>query len=124
MKPFLPPPVIGIIIGFAMWIVAYQLPQFSFMFAGKSLIGGIFIVVGFGIDLISVLRFAKSKTTISPLVPERTKILVVEGLYQYSRNPMYLGMLLILIGWSVILGNIIGFFFPILFFVMINELQI
>ena len=51
----------------------------------------------------------------------RISTAVVEtGLYKYSRNPMYLGALIFLIGLSVLFGNLISFISPVLFFIIIN----
>ena len=55
--------------------------------------------------LAGVVRFRKVKTTIDPLNPEKAKQLVVGGVFYLSRNPMYLGMLLIAIAWAIYLAN-------------------
>lgn len=64
-------------------------------------------VMGSGvlIEAVSVLAFLRARTTVTPLKPEKASTLVVGGLYRVSRNPMYLGMLILLIGWSLWLGN-------------------
>ena len=75
--------------------------------------GILFIAFGLGIMLIAVGAFRKVKT---PLVPfERSTTLVVEGMYQFTRNPMYLGMVLVLAGVGVLFG-VVGAFLPIPFF--------
>jgi protein-S-isoprenylcysteine O-methyltransferase Ste14 len=51
-------------------------------------------------------------------------VLVMSGPYRFSRNPMYLGMLIWLIGLAVLLGSVITFLFPILFFLLSNFLVI
>ena len=61
------------------------------------IVGGVMMLVGSVIVLICILRFAtEGKGTLSPLDP--TKQLVVRGLYRYSRNPMYVGMMILLAG--------------------------
>jgi protein-S-isoprenylcysteine O-methyltransferase Ste14 len=62
--------------------------------------GLIIMIAGFSILMRCILQFpTEGKGTISPLDP--TKKLVIRGLYKYSRNPMYLGAILLLIGESV-----------------------
>ena len=65
------------------------------------------VVMGVGvlIEAVSVLAFLRARTTVTPLKPEKASTLVVGGLYRASRNPMYLGMLILLIGWALWLGN-------------------
>jgi protein-S-isoprenylcysteine O-methyltransferase Ste14 len=64
-------------------------------FAGASI-----MILGFLILMSCILRFAtEGKGTISPLDP--TKNLVAKGLYRYSRNPMYVGVMLLLLGEAV-----------------------
>jgi protein-S-isoprenylcysteine O-methyltransferase Ste14 len=71
--------------------------------------GAVLMVVGFSIMAACILRFAtEGKGTLSPLDP--TKKLVVRGLYRYSRNPMYVGVMILLLGeslfwWSIALAG-------------------
>jgi protein-S-isoprenylcysteine O-methyltransferase Ste14 len=66
---------------------------------------GLFLFIsGLIIMLICIYNFAaKGRGTLSPADP--TKKLVTEGLYRYSRNPMYVGVIMILIGESVYTGS-------------------
>lgn len=63
-------------------------------------IATILMLVGAAIVFRCILRFAtEGEGTLSPLDP--TKKLVVRGLYRYSRNPMYVGMMILLSGEAV-----------------------
>ena len=68
--------------------------------------------------------FAKSKTSIDPLRPFKSTSLITNDIYKYSRNPMYFGYLLIILGSSVYLGNVISIIIIPLFIFTINFLQI
>ena len=95
---------------------------------GLEQIGGVVLfVVGFIIMMDCILRFAyQGKGTLSPADP--TRALVVNGLYQYSRNPMYIGVMLILAGeaiffeqgrfWFYVIG--VGLLFN-LFIILVEE---
>jgi protein-S-isoprenylcysteine O-methyltransferase Ste14 len=68
--------------------------------------------------------FARFKTTISPLKPSDATALVTEGMYRYSRNPMYLGLLLLTIASTIWFGTWLGIIINIVFIFLINFLQI
>ncbi|MDO6684587.1 MULTISPECIES: methyltransferase family protein [unclassified Agarivorans] len=76
------------------------------------------------IAVMSVWGFAKKHTTINPHHPERSKHLVINGLYRYSRNPMYLSLLLLLIAWCLHLQAWLSLLSCIMFIGIINQLQI
>lgn len=62
--------------------------------------GAVLMIVGASVLLRCVLRFAtEGKGTISPIDP--TKKLIIKGLYKYSRNPMYVGMMILLAGEAI-----------------------
>lgn len=124
MKPHIPPPLIGLLAAIITWAFATVLPGLNVSFPAQK-----FIALGIGgtgllIDIISVMAFFKAKTTINPLTPNKTQELVVSGLYRFSRNPMYLGMLLMLIGWTIWLGTPLGIIMIFQFVVIITLLQI
>ena len=79
---------------------------------------GIFLML-FGFFLISSPYYLFKKYN-TPEKYEKSTCVVETGLYKYSRNPMYLGGLFFLTGLSVLLGNIISFISPILFFIIMN----
>ena len=66
------------------------------------------IVAGLGFDLFGLLAFRASRTSINPLKPERASTLVTGGVYRLSRNPMYVGMALLLLAWAAALVVLAG----------------
>ncbi|MTI44703.1 protein-S-isoprenylcysteine O-methyltransferase Ste14 [Roseibium hamelinense] len=107
MSLTVPPPIIGIFYGFLIWLGARWFPELSVTFPGQSAFAGILGLIGATMDATSVLAFIKARTTISPLSPSNTKKFVRTGFYRISRNPMYLGMALLLSAYGVWLGSFI-----------------
>lgn len=102
----------------------------AFLLVGKfSNSWGVVLAISFGalgliVALQGVSEFRKTNTTLDPRFPERTSSLVTTGVYQISRNPMYLGFLLILIGWAFYLSHGFTFVFLPAFVCYINRFQI
>ena len=71
-----------------------------------------------------VLAFLRARTTIHPHRPAHASALVTTGLYRYSRNPMYLALLLVLAGWAVALANGLAFLLLPGFVLSLDRLQI
>lgn len=107
-----------------MWLVAWVWPELTVRFPAQTALAGILAASGLATDLVSVARFFRQRTTINPLKPEAASHLVISGLYRYTRNPMYLGMLLVLIGWAIWLGHVIAFAGPVLFAIVLTRIQI
>ncbi|MCH8163930.1 MAG: isoprenylcysteine carboxylmethyltransferase family protein [Proteobacteria bacterium] len=74
---------------------------------------------GFALIASGALYFKKSATAIRPF--ETSTALVKGGPYRFTRNPMYLGMVLILIGTAIYLGSLAPWFIIPVFFLIIQE---
>lgn len=120
----IPPPVIGLITAATMWVAHRVLGQWSTDSSIFKIMAVIFVSVGLLIEIVCVYRFYRAKTTINPLKPERSQKLVTTGLYRYSRNPMYLGMLAALLGFALWLGNPFALLMLIFFVWYISTFQI
>ena len=82
------------------------------------------LILGFYIIIRSSRLFAKAKTSLDPLRPFKSTSLITNDIYKYSRNPMYFGYLLLILGSLVYLGNIISIIIIPLFIFTFNFLQI
>ena len=76
------------------------------------------------VALAGVRAFGRARTSVNPLAPQNASALVTAGVYQFTRNPMYLGMGLVLVGWAVWLGNAAALLGLPLFVVLLDTLQI
>jgi protein-S-isoprenylcysteine O-methyltransferase Ste14 len=95
--------------------------QFNLVKFPYNTVGFVLVAIGVGLNIIAWQQFVKAGT---PEKFEKSKKLVVNGLYKYSRNPMYVGAVLILIGLVLLLGNVLAFVSPILFFLAIDKIVI
>jgi protein-S-isoprenylcysteine O-methyltransferase Ste14 len=84
---------------------AYLFPTFKAVFPGQALLSIGLAVLGAAVALAGVLAFREAKTTVDPTKPELTATVLRSAVYRVSRNPMYLGFALVLMGLGAALGN-------------------
>ena len=120
----IPPPVVALLVAAAMWGVARAFPAPSIETSLRFAIAGIFVLSGLIIAALGSLAFGRAQTTVNPLKPEAASSLVVVGVYRSTRNPMYLGIAIALVGWAVYLAAAWVFLGPILFALIITRIQI
>lgn len=72
----------------------------------------------------AIVSFARHKTTVNPQSPKAATTLVTSGIYSITRNPMYVGMLILLIAFVLWLGALSAVLAVFAFFVMIDRFQI
>tara|TARA_B100001559_G_C16360692_1_gene557248 strand:- start:173 stop:619 length:447 start_codon:yes stop_codon:yes gene_type:complete len=99
MKNTIPPPIITLICAILIYLSKSTFPALTFNYSGQ--ISLLFLISGFCIILISFQTFRNKKTTINPIKIEKASSLVTNGIFKYSRNPMYFGMVLILISIGI-----------------------
>ncbi len=112
------------IVAALMWCAASATPVLGFRFPARVLSSGSLALLGSAICLAGVFSFRLARTTVNPTTPDSTSSLVVSGVYQYTRNPMYLGFLLLLAGWAVFLSNLSPFVLLPAFVAYMNRFQI
>jgi len=69
-------------------------------------------------------EFKRARTTISPLKPENSTALVTSGIYRFTRNPMYVGLTLLVLGWAAFLCSAWALLGPVVFVLYISRFQI
>jgi len=119
-----PPPIVVLALGIAMWALSRSTPALA---AGGALTTGAAIaiaLVGLAIGVSGARAFHRAQTTSSPLKPETTSSLVTDGIYRITRNPMYVGLVLLLVAWTVYLVNPWCAISPVAFVAYITRFQI
>lgn len=101
----IPPVLLFALVAVAMYGVARAFPAWTLTLPGRVAAAVALAAIGVAIALAGVAEFRRSRTTVHPQHPERASAVVTRGVYRWTRNPMYLGLLLALAGWSVFLAN-------------------
>tara|TARA_B100000900_G_C20473010_1_gene672216 strand:+ start:515 stop:958 length:444 start_codon:yes stop_codon:yes gene_type:complete len=115
----IPPPVVTIFI--LLVIYFFSLKEFDLNY---KLISIILLTAGTIFIFSAVFQFIKRKTTVNPTKPHKTSSLVISGTFKVTRNPMYLGMLLIIMSYAFYKFSIISLLLIPLFIFYINKFQI
>lgn len=97
-------------------------PKGTVLFLPYHLLGMLQIIGGFTVMMWAWVLFKQKKTAVCPTA--EAAVLMQDGPYRYTRNPMYLGMVLMLCGTAFLLGSIIAFCAPVAFFITMNEIFI
>jgi protein-S-isoprenylcysteine O-methyltransferase Ste14 len=120
----IPPVALMFVTGGLMWLVSWSLPAGAVVVPGRILLAVTPAFAGAIVSALGVVAFRRASTTVNPMKPEYTSSLVSSGVYRVSRNPMYLGFLLILLGWALFLANIFAFLALPDFLFYMNRFQI
>lgn len=121
----LPPVLVTLLAAWAMWLSSPGVPSLTAPGArGKAAVGACLAASGIAFALAGVVEFRRSRTTVDPTRPASTSNLVASGVYRFSRNPMYVGMLLVLAGWAVFLWCLPALLWLPAFVLYMNRFQI
>ena len=120
----IPPPLVAAVIALAMWGISQlapslQVPKFLRVSAAAAA-----LLVGIGFSAAGLLAFRRARTTVNPTKPEQASSLVRSGIYRITRNPMYVGLLCVLVAWAVFLFSVWPLLGPIVFVLYIQRFQI
>ena len=119
-----PPPLVGIIAGIISWLVAGVFGPTTLPVAVRVVAAASLLIIGFLITGAAARTVSRAKTTLNPVKPETSTALVTSGIYQYSRNPMYVGMGTWVLAWAAWLGTPMALIGLPLFVLYMNEFQI
>ena len=121
----IPPPLVAAAVAALMGALAWLAPALSMVVPGRAVLAPLLALLGGALAAAGVWRFVQHRTTVHPHRPQETQTLVTDGAYRFSRNPMYLGILLVLLAWALWLGNapaaLLG---PAAFVAYLNRFQI
>ncbi len=119
-----PPLAVLLIAGALMGMIALATHSLGWSYPIRVVSGLAFAAIGILIAVSGLVSFRRARTTASPLRPDKASSLVASGIYRYTRNPMYLGMLLVLVGWAVYLARPWALLVLPVFVIYMNRFQI
>lgn len=120
----IPPLALVLIAALSMWLAARATPDFHFQIRFQSMVALVCGFLGVIVCALGVLAFKRAATTVNPTKPQSSSSLVQTGIYGYTRNPMYLGFLLLLIGWATFTASLFSFLILPAFVLYLNRFQI
>ena len=120
----IPPPVVALATVAAMWGLAQVLPVIALPRGMRLAAAGLLALAGVVTSGWGIATFRRARTTVNPHKPAKATSLVTSGPYRLTRNPMYLGLLLVLAAWTVFLASWPAILGPIAFVLYMNRFQI
>ncbi|MDA0147470.1 methyltransferase family protein [Vibrio sp. LaRot3] len=120
----IPPVALFLILALAMVKLDHMLMGFEVSLPLPMVIFALVVVIATVIGLAGVFEFRKAKTTVNPVKVEQASSVVDSGIFSYTRNPMYLGLVMVLFGLAYWQQNIVCFVMPLVFIFYMNKFQI
>lgn len=120
----IPPPIVLTLIGIGMWALARE----TFAIPADLVVRialGLGVALPGGVVAIAAAReFRRASTSFNPMKPQMATSIVTSGIFGYTRNPMYIGIALVLIGWAFFLAAPWTLLGPVAFVLYITRFQI
>jgi len=120
----IPPDVVWVLVAGLMWFVSVRTPRLDLPSSLRIGIGVVLTLGGVGAMASARASLERANTTWRPMIPEQTTSLVTSGVYGFSRNPVYLGMLLVMLGWAVLLASPAALVVSAVFVLYLDRFQI
>jgi protein-S-isoprenylcysteine O-methyltransferase Ste14 len=119
-----PPPVAAFLVGVAMWFAARRGASLELPLVVRIVAFVVIGLAGGATALAGDREFKRARTTINPFKPENSTALVTSGIYRFTRNPMYVGLTLLVLGWAAFLCSAWALLGPVIFVLYISRFQI
>ncbi|CAN7329290.1 isoprenylcysteine carboxylmethyltransferase family protein [Variovorax sp. LjRoot290] len=119
-----PPPAVALLFGVLMWLVSSLVAPLEVPSGPRVSVALVLASVGLVFGVSGMVSFWRARTTMNPIKPMATSSLVTNAAFRFTRNPMYLSLLLYLLAWAVYLSNVWTLLFVPVFVLYINEFQI
>jgi protein-S-isoprenylcysteine O-methyltransferase Ste14 len=120
----IPPPLVALFLAILMWLTPAPLGAPAIPMRLRLAVALALFFLGLIIAVSGVVAFRRARTTLNPIKASSVSALVSSGIYRFTRNPMYLGLLLELVGWVVYLSNPLALLFLPVYVAYIDRFQI
>ena len=124
LELLIPPPVVAVVSAVTILVTARYDPLVHASFSGQWIVALVIVAVGSAVSFLGMFEFARARTTINPLAPGNTTTIVSTGVYRLSRNPMYLGLALVILGLAIWQSALVGYPLVIGFCAYLTRFQI
>ena len=119
-----PPLLLAPLLAAVMWGISRCEPHFAIPGIARWTVSLALATAGLSLALLGMLAFRRSRTTVDPTRPGRASTFVSDGVYRFTRNPMYLGMALVLAAWATFLASPWAFAGPVSWVAYMNRYQV
>jgi protein-S-isoprenylcysteine O-methyltransferase Ste14 len=119
-----PPPLVAALIAASMWGISKLPPAIALPEVIRTVTALPVALAGAALTGAGLLSFRQARTTVNPMKPQSAALLVRSGVYSISRNPMYLGLLVVLVAWAAFLSTVWALLGPLVYVLYINRFQI
>lgn len=106
------------------WLSTIYAPLVRVPFAGRQCVAAALVLAGLLLAAGGVLQFRRHRTTVNPMSPDKASAVVTSGSYRISRNPMYLGMAVVLLGVAAWGATLTGYLLVGAFCAYLTRFQI
>ena len=120
----IPPLALVAVFAVGIALVTVYVPLVAIPILGHKYAAAALVVAGLLLALVGVLQFRRARTTVNPMSPAKTSVVVSSGIYRWSRNPMYLGMALLLLGVAAWGSTLAGYLLVLAFCWFLTRFQI
>lgn len=119
----IPPPAWALLFVIVAWAVGYAARLDAAAWLYHPLLGAVVVIAGIALAVWGRLTFARAGAEIRPASPKNS-FLIADGPFRFTRNPMYLGLLVVTLGIAAIVGTSAMLLAPIAFFLWVNFVSI
>jgi protein-S-isoprenylcysteine O-methyltransferase Ste14 len=120
----IPPPAVALFLALLMWVTSSVTPSLEVPFGVRVATTLALACIGQSISITGMVAFRRAKTTMNPMKASAASSLVSNSVYRFTRNPMYLGLLLTLLAWAAFLSNPLAVLWVPVFVLYVNRFQI
>src|SRR6266581_6105525 len=119
-----PPPIVALVLGLLMWLTPTVAGLVQMPYLARVFCAVVLVCIGQSIGIAGMVAFRRAKTTVNPIKASLASSLVTGGVFRYTRNPMYVGLLLTLLAWAVFLANPLAVLWVVVYVLYITRFQI
>jgi protein-S-isoprenylcysteine O-methyltransferase Ste14 len=120
----IPPPLVALFTAILMWLTPRLAGSLAIPVGLRRGAALALFCLGLSIAASALAAFRRAGTTANPIKASSASALVSSGIYRFTRNPMYLGLLVALFAWAVFLSNPLALLFLPVYVIYINRFQI